>query len=113
MRLRNVNFLVDDAFMDEVLLSRPLLSCMSLYLDNHLNKVFNTFLDADFSHVGGTIYNVMESHEPSKQARILLRAEDNAAEEAFYYDHLNPDEAMERERDRTQLPIDEHEPKKV
>lgn len=69
--LRNVNFQVVDAYMDEVLLSRPLFSSMSLDLDNRPNEVFTTFHDVEFSHVGGTIDKVMESHESSKLARIL------------------------------------------
>jgi len=55
LRLRNVQFLVFDAPMPEVLLSRPLLQSIGFNLDKHLSAVRTLYHDADFSHVGFTV----------------------------------------------------------
>lgn len=52
MRLRNVEFLVFEQYMDEVILSRPLMKSIGFDLKYHLSIVRDTFHDSDFSHIG-------------------------------------------------------------
>jgi predicted aspartyl protease len=67
LRLRNVEFLILDAELEEVLLGRPLMKLLGIDVNDHLNLVRKEFHDRDFSDAPS-----MEQGEMGTLSRILL-----------------------------------------